>query len=179
MTAHEHAFLTDQRNVVLELFDVSEDEVGEVDLGNLDVGVGRPHDELLLLRRDLRHLVLGADGNGGAHVPVGGGLRITIMTFLGNIMKFGRFIPKTFSFVYLKRVTSLPGRRHPQPRLGPAGRRRCREPLPGDEGAQHRRPEGHLVGGEQGGLREKEEEEEGDLKGVVEVGWIHSCTVTV
>ena len=66
MSAFEHVYLTDQRNVVLELFDVSEDKVGEVDLGDLDVGVGRPHDELLLLWRDLRHLVFAADGNRGA-----------------------------------------------------------------------------------------------------------------
>ena len=52
-------------------------------------------------------------------------------------------------------VTLLPGRRHPQPRLGPAGRRGCRDPLPGDEGAQHRCPEGHLVEGEQSGWRRR------------------------
>ena len=70
--------VTDQGNVVLELFDVPEDEVGEVDFGNLDVGVGRPHDELLLLRRDLRHLVLAAGRDGGAHEP--GGSRQSIFT---------------------------------------------------------------------------------------------------
>ena len=61
--------LTDQCDVVFPLLDVPEHEVGEVDLGNLDLRVGRPDDELLLLRRDLGHLVLGAYRHGGAQVP--------------------------------------------------------------------------------------------------------------
>ena len=60
---------TNQGNVVLPLLDVPEDKVGDVDLGDLDVGVGRADDELLFLRRDLRHLVLGAGEDGGAHEP--------------------------------------------------------------------------------------------------------------
>ena len=61
--------LTDQCDVVLPLLDVPEDEVGEVDLGDLDLRVGRPDDELLLLRRDLGHLVLGGHNNGGPQEP--------------------------------------------------------------------------------------------------------------
>ena len=66
LIAIEHVFpysVTDQSNFVLKLFDVSEDEVGKIDLGNLDVGVGRPHDKLLFLWRDLRHFVFAAYGN--------------------------------------------------------------------------------------------------------------------
>ena len=62
--------MTDQGNIVLELLDVPEDKVCEVDLGDLNVGVGRPHDELLLLRRDLGHLVLASNGDRGAEEPV-------------------------------------------------------------------------------------------------------------
>ena len=61
--------LTDQCDVVLPLLDVPEDEVGEVDLGDLDLRVGRPDDELLLLRRDIGHLVLGGHHNRGPQEP--------------------------------------------------------------------------------------------------------------